>query len=166
MNTKHETIELKSVRNTNAEKGNVLITALIILVLLTLIGIFATQTAQMDLQIAANEIPYKRSFYICEAGLYRQAAELARAKYSPYMVKNIDSKDDPLVRHDSADLPDPSFRQAFGEDYDFEARYAGFYIPPEGYSAMQFSRYDFEVDVEFNNVPVWSRLYKIGPKAE
>jgi hypothetical protein len=50
------------------EEGNVLITAFIILVVLTLIGVFATRTAQMDMQIASNEIPYKRNFYLAEGG--------------------------------------------------------------------------------------------------
>jgi hypothetical protein len=70
------------------EEGNVLITAFIILVVLTLIGVFATRTAQMDMQIASNEIPYKRNFYLAEGGLYREAAELGRGNYP---VTNIGS---------------------------------------------------------------------------
>lgn len=163
MNTQIIPTKRLTCRKRRDEQGNVLITTLILLVILTLIGIFATQTAQMDLQIAANEIPFRTSFYITEAGLYRQAAELGRGNYP---VTNINATDEVLADQDTSDLPAPSPHLAFGQAYDFEVRYAGHYIPPEGYSAIDFSRYDYEVDVEFNNVPVASRLYKVGPKAE
>ena len=59
--TMKETIRLKS------EEGSVLIVALIILVLLTLLGIFATKTSEVEIQIAGNDMRYKRNLYSAEA---------------------------------------------------------------------------------------------------
>ena len=74
MNSATKQMVNRFFRKLRREDGNVLITAFIFLVILTLIGIFATRTAQMDIQIAANEIPYRQNFYLAEAGLYREAA--------------------------------------------------------------------------------------------
>jgi hypothetical protein len=155
-------------RKLRSEEGNVLITAFIFLVILTLIGIFATRTAQMDIQIAANEIPYKRNFYLAEAGLYREAAELGRNNYP---VTNIHA---PVLLAErvgetvtiGAPLPGEGDHLVFGQTYDFGVEFIGFYPPPPGYSVLHFSRFDYTVDVTANNVRVASRLYRIGPKAE
>lgn len=161
--------ELKIGLRLRSEEGNVLITAFIFLVIVTLIGVFATRTAQMDLQIAANEIPYKRNFYIAEGGLYREAAELGRGNYP---VTNVNFPEKPLAKREGSTvtptgitLPSPD-HEVFGQSYDFEVRYIGFFLPPAGFSATDYARYDFNVDVSANNVRVDSRLYKIGPKAE
>jgi len=155
------------VRRLRNEEGNVLITAFIFLVILTLIGIFATQTARMDIQIASNEIPYKRNFYLAEAGLYREAAEIGRGGY---LVGNINSAQKLAERVGTnvvvgAPLPGAE-HLAFGQSYDFTVEYLGFFPPPAGYSAVHFVRYDYDVDVTANNVNVKSRLYRIGPKTE
>ena len=49
------------------EEGSVLIVALIVLVLLTLLGIFATRTTEVEIQIAGNDMRYKRNVYSAEA---------------------------------------------------------------------------------------------------
>jgi hypothetical protein len=49
------------------EEGSVLIVALIVLVLLTLLGIFATRTSEVEIQIAGNDLQYKRNVYSAEA---------------------------------------------------------------------------------------------------
>jgi hypothetical protein len=155
-------------RRLRNEEGNVLITAFIFLVILTLIGIFATRTAQMDMQIAANEIPYKRNFYIAEGGLYREAAELGRGNYP---VTNIGSPQTLAERKNGVldpiyPPPPPPDHTVFEQTYDFTVEYIGNFTPPPGYSAIHFARYDYNVDVDANRVTVASRLYKIGPKAE
>ena len=159
---------IRVFRRLRSEEGNVLITAFIFLVILTLIGIFATRTAQMDIQIAANEIPYKRNFYLAEAGLYREAAELGRNNYP---VTNIHAPVQLAERVGGsvtigAPLPGEGDHLVFGQTYDFGVEFIGFYPPPSGYSALHFSRFDYNVDVTANNVSVASRLYRIGPKAE
>jgi Tfp pilus assembly protein PilX len=56
--------EISKVKN---EEGSVLIVALIVLVLLTLLGIFATKTTEVEIQIAGNDYRYKRNVYSAEA---------------------------------------------------------------------------------------------------
>ncbi len=56
--------EISGVKN---EEGSVLIVALIILVLLTLLGIYATKTTEVEIQIAGNDYRYKRNVYSAEA---------------------------------------------------------------------------------------------------
>ena len=148
------------------EEGNVLIVALLFLIILTLIGIFSTNTARLDIQIASSEIPYKRNFYVAEAGLYREAAELGRNNYpvtdinAPVLLASV--KDGALIK---GPLPGAA-HLAFGQPYDFDVSFIGFFPPPPGYSALHFSRFDYDVDVTANNVRVDSRLYRIGPRAE
>ena len=153
-------------RKLQREDGNVLITAFIFLVILTLIGIFATRTAQMDIQIAANEIPYRQNFYLAEAALYREAAELGRGNYA---VTNIHAPDTLASRAGGVSDPDPlpgADHEVFDQTYDFEVEYVGFFLPPAGFDAADYARHDYTVDVTANNVRVVSRLYRIGPKVE
>ncbi len=71
-----------------SEEGNLTIIAFVLLVVLTVIGVFATKTAQIDLQTAYNEVPYKQNFYVAEGGVNREAAELGRGMYP---VTNVNS---------------------------------------------------------------------------
>ena len=149
------------------EEGNLTIIAFVLLVVLTLIGVFATKTAQIDLQTAYNEIPYKQNFYIAEGGVNREAAELGRGMYP---VTNV-NQPGPLATQASGSLPGGPHVVA-GTAYNFTVRYIGPYPAPSGYSALHFSRYDYNVEARAGGsassgqVRVASRLYKIGPKAE
>ena len=150
-----------------SEEGNLTIVAFVLLVVLTLVGIFATKTAQIDLQTAYNEVPYKQNFYVAEGGLNREAAELGRGMYP---VANVNSPQ-LLATHTSGSLPGPA-HTVLGNPYEFSVRYIGFFAAPSGYSALHFSRYDYNVETRAGGtassgqVRVASRLYKIGPKAE
>jgi hypothetical protein len=61
------------------ERGSVLVIALIMLVLLTVLGITATSTSNIELQIAGNERNYKRAFFIANAGIEHARSSLAAA---------------------------------------------------------------------------------------
>lgn len=50
------------------EEGSVLVISLVMLVLLTLIGISATTTSEIETQIAGNEKAHKENLYLAEAG--------------------------------------------------------------------------------------------------
>ncbi len=50
------------------EDGFVMITALMFLIILTLLGIAATRTTVTELYIAGNDYLYKRNFYVAESG--------------------------------------------------------------------------------------------------
>jgi len=52
----------------NMEQGSVLIVALVILVLLTLLGIAASTTTTIELQIAGNDKTYKMAFFAADGG--------------------------------------------------------------------------------------------------
>ena len=58
---------MKDITRIKTEDGSVLIVALIVLVLLTLLGIFAGRTSEIEIQIAANDMRYKRNLYSAEA---------------------------------------------------------------------------------------------------
>ncbi|MGE5838600.1 MAG: pilus assembly PilX N-terminal domain-containing protein [Deltaproteobacteria bacterium] len=151
------TIRLKS------EEGNLTIIAFVLLVILTVVGIFATKTAQLDLQTAYNEVPYKQNFYIAEGGLNREAAELGRGMYPVVQVFSPAL----LATHETV-----TGHTVLGKPYDFRISYIGNYAAPSGFSAIHFSRYDYRVDTwaggtaSSGRVHVASRLFKIGPKAE
>ena len=149
-----------------SEEGNLTIIAFVLLVVLTLVGIFATRTAQIDMLTAYNEVPYKQNFYVAEGGLTREAAELGRGMYP---VNNV-STPQTLATQASGSLPGPA-HNVLGNPYDFTVRYLGYYPAPSGYSALHFNRYDYWVDAwaqgsSSGRVRVSSRFYKIGPKAE
>ncbi|MBW1704375.1 MAG: pilus assembly PilX N-terminal domain-containing protein [Deltaproteobacteria bacterium] len=152
------------------EQGSVVVISLMILVVLTLLGIMATRTASIDIRIAANEISYKRNFYVAEAGVFREALEIGRGNYP---VTNIsiayELADQVGIKPGNDTLPgsDPVHKFS-GIPYAFSVWYRGYYLPPSGYSVIHFSRYDYTVDVDTpapDTVKVASRYYKIGPKA-
>lgn len=66
------------------EKGAVLITALVILALLTIIGIAATNTSMLETMISATEKNRTEAFYAAEAGI----AHLRRNLKSLYVEHN------------------------------------------------------------------------------
>jgi Tfp pilus assembly protein PilX len=51
------------------EQGSILVIALLILTLLTLIGISASNTTQIEMQISRNDRQHKAIFYAAEAGI-------------------------------------------------------------------------------------------------
>jgi hypothetical protein len=159
----------------HSEQGSVTVIALIILVVLTLIGISATRTSNVEMRIAANVIPFKQDIYLAQGGLHREAGELGRGEYPVTNVVTASTLADETgfppgagtgsLPGDNHELPDIDGDGQI-EPYDFEVRYVGYYPPPTGYSVIHFSRYDFEVDSTGGNVFVSSRYYKIGPRAE
>jgi hypothetical protein len=149
------------IHTCRSQEGSVIILAFILLVVLTVIGMFATRTSTIDIQIAANEIPYRQNFYIAEGGVQREAAEVSRGSYPIVDVKVAQT----LATQASGTLPAPP-HQVNGQSYNFTVSYAGFFPPPAGYSILHFSRYDYDIEAQQNNVEVAARYFKVGPKAE
>jgi hypothetical protein len=149
------------------EQGSVMIIAFVLLVVLTLIGIFATRTAQIELLTAYNEVPYKQNFYIAEGGMNREVAELGQGSYAVQQVFSPWI----LATQTSPNLPG-SEHKVLGKSYDFTVKYIGAYTAPSGFSAIHFSRYDYSVDAwaggtaSSGKVHVGSRVFRIGPKVE
>jgi hypothetical protein len=59
-----------SFQQPNTEQGSVLIVALFMLVILTLLGIMATTTTEVEIQIAGNEKFHKIAFQNADSGIY------------------------------------------------------------------------------------------------
>jgi len=155
-----------SIVKNQSEQGSITVIALMILVVLTILGITISRTATIDVRIAGNEIPFKQNFYVAEGGINREAAEVGRGNYP---VMNINTPIE-LANQLTVGLPAPVPHLVAGRAYDFSLNYVGFFLPPQGYSVVHFSRYDYNVDSfgdpTGSNIHVGSRYYKIGPKAE
>ena len=68
----------KVMTNVNNEDGYFLILAtLMILVLLTILGVSASRTANTEITVAANEMVYQRNFYLAEGALMEAIDGLA-----------------------------------------------------------------------------------------
>ena len=153
------------------EQGSITIVALLILVVLTILGVTISRTTTLDLKISTNETIRKQRFYVAEGGVYREAAEVGEGNYA---VTNI-YQPRPLANQGGltnangnvidTNLPGAA-HQVYGSNYDFDLDYVGFFLPPKGYSVDQFSRYDFDIRADRNNVNVYGRFYRIGPKAK
>lgn len=63
----------------DSEKGSVMLVAIMILMLLTLIGIAATNTTSIENFIAGNEKVYKQDFYITEGGTNQEVSHVGYA---------------------------------------------------------------------------------------
>lgn len=163
------------------EHGSITIVALLILVVLTILGITLTQTTTLDLRIGTNELVRKQNFYVAEGGVYREAAEVGDG--SSYVVANI-NQPHKVAAQEIGSATDTGVFNSFGtktgslpgashqipvvggEPYNFLVEYVDFHLPPKGYSADQFSRYDFDIEADRENVEVNARFYRIGPKAK
>ena len=161
--------ELKTMKNIvvahKRENGSVTIIALILLVVMTIIGISASRTATIDIKIAANQIPYKKSFYISEGGVNRESIEVGSGSYPVVNVENFGAHlADEAGQDNGSPLPLPTPHEVAGHSYDFNLVYEGYFMPPAGYG-IHFSRYDYSIDSTAGNVGVDSRYYKIGPNA-
>lgn len=58
----------KNVKTHHREEGFVLVTALLVMLVLTIIGIAATTNTSIELQIAGNDKVHKKTFYEAEGG--------------------------------------------------------------------------------------------------
>ena len=155
-----------SIVKNQSEQGSITVIALMILVVLTILGITISRTSTIDVRIAGNEIPFKQNFYVAEGGIHRESSEVGRGNYP---VMNINNPIQ-LANQGSAGLPAPAPHLVNGRAYDFTLDYLGFFLPPQGYSVVHFSRYDYDVnsfgDPDASRIRVASRYFKIGPKAE
>ena len=150
------------VKNHN-EQGSITVIALMLLVVLTLLGITISRTSTIDVRIAGNEIDYKQYFYVAEGGINREAAEVGAGNYAVLNINNFPNE----LANETAHTPR---HNVDGENYNFSLDYLGFFLPPQGYSVVHFSRYDYGVealgDPAASKIRVASRYFKIGPKAE
>ena len=62
------------IHQTRNEEGSVLIVSLLMLVLLTIIGISASTTSEIEIQIAGNDKLHKTVFHSTDSGIYSTPA--------------------------------------------------------------------------------------------
>jgi len=163
-----------SIVKNQSEQGSITVIALMILVVLTLLGITISRTSSIDVQIAGNEIPFKQNFYVAEGGIHREAAEVGRGNYPVTNINNVSPPSPPLATEagqtNGNPLPNPVPHSVGTKLYNFRLDYKGYFLPPQGYSVVHFSRYDYNIealgDPNASNIRIASRYYKIGPKAE
>lgn len=65
------------------EKGSILVIAVFILLLLTMIGIYATNTSTLELMISGNDKVSKRNLYKAESSAYVGASTIDAFAYKP-----------------------------------------------------------------------------------
>ena len=177
------------------EKGSITVVALLVLVVLTILGITITRTTTLDLRIGTNELMRRQNFYVAEGGVYREAAVVGQGDYGVFNIYTRHQLAKQTVDGDNTHLASgltdaggtiqggtllpgdspctyPNCTQAQKTHravdgyYNFDLFYIGAHLPPKGYSVDQFSRYDFDIQADRDNVNVDARFYRIGPKAK
>lgn len=142
------------------ETGSLSFLAIVILAVLTILGASASSVTRTELMIAKNEAFGKTAFYIAEGGLQREAREVGAGNYALSGVHRPQQ----IASQDSSDLPGGAPHTVLGGTYEFVVEYLGFFAPNKGFSATQFSRYDYAVDVQKAGVNIRARYGRIGPK--
>lgn len=109
------------IRRGKNEDGSVMVVAVLILALLTIIGIAAMSTTNVELKISGNEKSYKMALYAAEAA--RGYVEKTPELYGPDNMTLVNFPDnDPSV------VVELSPKQSFGGNVE----YIGFSAPPRG----------------------------------
>ena len=91
------------------EQGSVLLLAVMMMIVLTLIGIAATTTSTIEIQISGNDKFHKMAFYNTDAGVYAIPKIISRAindKATPDIGSSFDYLDDNEDVTGSATYPD------------------------------------------------------------
>ena len=136
------------IRCINNEEGNVLVVSLFVLILLTIIGIAATDNTSVELKISANDKFHKLAFYAAEAA--RSYVAGTTGLYGPNnIVVGVDhyfpNDTDPYVANTTD--PSPEFTLAPDESFKGTVTYRGDSQPPRGsgYAAGQFRAHNYDI---------------------
>lgn len=88
----------KMISIVNNQQGSVIVIAMVILVLLTIIGIAATNTSTTEVQISTNALLHNIAFYTADSGI-----EAGRAALNNIKIEDAGSWDKLLFNIDAAD---------------------------------------------------------------
>lgn len=105
---------IKNTRRINRlgdESGSVLVIALLLLAFLSIIGVSATTTSSIEVQIAANDRDFKQNFYMAEGGAMEAATRLENETDTDVLINKTP---DYLSQYDSA----VDMTQSSNWDYD------------------------------------------------
>lgn len=176
----------------NREAGFVLVAALVVLLALSMFGIWAIRTATFEVDIAGNMQGAEKQFNISEGATIREAVSLSHNNPSDPSYKSFYNVSDTQV----SKLLDPTTPAAFDPggdtaavvggvvqanpatwptenlfgntlDDEFDYRYLSAYLnadtPPKGYDADKFSSYKFRVQGSAPTV-IEMGISIVGPK--
>ena len=141
------------------EKGSALLVALLILVLLTLMGISATTTSTIEVEMAGNEKFYEMAFYSAESG-WQQALNWLDAQY-PGVTQNLVWDGDaerftPVVGNlEDATTDGISLADDNNTEYYVKIEFLGTTVAP-GYGT-NFRRFTYRVSSEGRVTPMATR---------
>ena len=126
---------MKRLRNSissplDNENGSVIIMAIFILALLTIIGVAATNTSTLDLQIASNDQFIKMAFYNSDGAVWGTSKLISQAVNRSAKITGGAGNEAPGITY----LP----TTAANADQDFYEQIAGFEV------------YDSGLDLDFN----------------
>ena len=138
----------KFISNLKNEKGSALILALLILVLLTLMGISATTTSTIEVQMAGSEKFYEMAFYAAESG-WQRALNWLDDQY-PGVTDNLvwDDVEDKFipatVNFEEAESAGITLADDNNTEYFVKVRFVGT-APVAGYGTS-FRRFNYRVN--------------------
>lgn len=120
------------------EDGFAIIVALFVLILLTIIGISATNTSTIDLRIASNDKSYQIAFYNADSGIFATPKLISKTVDKAELITGSDQGNISYLARPSGDTSN-FFRQVMGYDsYD------------NGTLDIQFPLGVYSVDVDVN----------------
>jgi len=95
--------EIKPLKN---EAGSILVISLIVLALASMIGIAATMTASLELQVSGNDRHYAENFYRAEAAVMAGANAIEESVAAVLKAGNYTAQGATITLPTEADLPD------------------------------------------------------------
>jgi hypothetical protein len=144
------------------EQGSALVVALVILVAITVIGIAASTTSEIEIQVAGNERDHKAAFYAAEAA--RAYVAGTTALYGPANTKLTAGRSFPNDE-DPTEMVPLAPRQAFNGFVE----YLGSSAPPRGsgYQAGKFKAHRYQMSCNGfgpanSEAAIRAAFYRIG----
>jgi hypothetical protein len=104
---KHLLLSRRGRRGRPGEEGFVLVFALVILVVVSLLGIWALNSSTIENLIAGNEQAYEQKFNIAEGGIYAEAAKIGHNTVPWYIITDPNQLNQILVPTPGSSQYDP-----------------------------------------------------------
>ncbi len=102
-----------TINHVNNENGSAIVLALIILAVLTIIGISATTTSNVELKIVRNERIFQQTFYSAEASVY-EGAQRIEQESNPEQQLIVSTTGYDWLNDNTIDFSTPANWQDFG----------------------------------------------------
>lgn len=172
------------------EKGFVLIFSMVMLIVITLLGVWALNTSTTEVLVASNEQEFEKSFQISEGGVFSEGGKVGYSKKGWYSVSNPNNLNKILTPSTSTDFDpgqdlssanpngvkaaDPAtwpLENLIGNyssgnkemDYSYMVTYLKPDQPPKGTDATKYTGYKFRLNGN-QQVDVEAGGIKVGPK--